>query len=91
MHNHKYHVGDVIKSENGRILVVLKVSKKDYTEGMNCKQPGLYGFYGLWYGNKNPLSLHDFGKIEDLQYNEYEIIGSVKILGIAKTKELLYS
>lgn len=44
-----------------RKAVVLAVSKQDIKEGIDALKPGLYAFYGFWYGN-NPLDHKGFGK-----------------------------
>lgn len=64
----KLKIGTIVKT-NSDIgtdywKIVLRVTKSMWRkQGINCDKPGLYLFYGMWYGD-NPLDSNSFGKIE---------------------------
>ena len=69
MKKHTVKNGDIVKQED-RTIVVLRVSKRDLKKGLNAERAGLYGFYGIWYGED--IGRHQsYGKIE---YKKLKII-----------------
>lgn len=49
-----------------RCWVVLEVTREDIDQGTNTDVPGLYGFGGMWYGertNDDPTNTDSYGKI----------------------------
>ena len=67
---------DIVKTLNSRIWkMVLNVSKNNIIKGIDVNIPGLYLFYGMWYGS-NPKNIDSFGKIEYINPNTmYDYIG----------------
>lgn len=47
---------------------VLNVSKSDIVNGVDVNEPGLWLFYGMWYGT-NTKDINSFGKIEYINPN----------------------
>lgn len=60
-------------SEFNRCWIVLPVTKKDISKGINADKEGLYGFGGMWYG-RNPMKIKSYGKIIPLDYSDIKII-----------------
>lgn len=47
--------------KDSRKAVLLEVTQKDINQGTLVQKPGLYAFYGLWYGT-DPLNHKCYGK-----------------------------
>lgn len=57
-----------------RKAVVLYVTQSDINQGTDALKPGLYAFYGLWYGD-DPLDHRGYGK---MVYARGRVVGQVK-------------
>jgi len=78
--------GDIVKTKSeigsGYWKIALPVTRRMIDAGLNVEKPGLYLFYGMWYGD-NPLSTKSFGKVEAIP-QEYELIGHISKVGCAE-------
>ena len=75
----RFSPGDIIIDHTGGRLVVLEVREREWRlNGINCEFPGLYGFYGFWYG-ENALDHRSYGKIQQLDERD-RIIGTFNSL-----------
>lgn len=54
--------GRAVGSPRSRKAVVLRVTKDDIRKGADALKPGLYAFYGFWYG-EDTLSIKSYGKL----------------------------
>lgn len=53
-----------------RLWVVLSISEKDIANGIDCSQPGLYAFGGMWYGKKKD-NHNSYGKMIDVYWRRH--------------------
>lgn len=83
----KLKVGDIIATPErlGHCWKIVLYAKKSMK--LNCDKPGLYAFYGMWYGD-NPLDVKSFGKIEYIG-SDYIYIGNVKNIPKTEIKDRL--
>jgi len=84
--NKMIRFGDIVKTKSeigsGYWKIALPVTRRMIDAGVNVEKPGLYLFYGMWYGD-NPLSTKSFGKVEAIP-QEYELIGHISKVGCAE-------
>lgn len=57
-----------------RKAVILRVTRRDIEKGIDVLTPGLYAFYGLWYGS-DPLDPKCFGKCVEARGR---VVGNVR-------------
>lgn len=58
--------GQLYRTRDNNLIIVLEVSKKDIRRGLNAEKPGLYGFRDWWYKGQNRFKHKVYGKIYQL-------------------------
>lgn len=66
------HTAEEIGYNLESLCIVLRVTRKDMSDGTCVEKAGLYGFHGMWYG-RDPMNNKSYGKVTALSPDFYNL------------------